>query len=39
MVFPRRVGQPAVEIIAKSLSKHDEKNVVPTPFSEISVGE
>jgi hypothetical protein len=25
--------RPVVKIIAKSLSQHDEKHVVPTPFS------
>jgi hypothetical protein len=30
--------QPVVEIIAESLSQHDEKHVVPTPLSGIWVG-
>jgi hypothetical protein len=30
--------RPVVKIIAKSLSQHDEKHVVPTPLSGIRVG-
>jgi hypothetical protein len=30
--------QPAVKIIAESLSQHDEKHVVPTPLSGVRVG-
>jgi hypothetical protein len=30
--------RPVVEIIAESLSKHDEKHVVATPLIGISVG-
>jgi hypothetical protein len=32
------VRRPVVKIIAKSLSQHDEKHVVPTPLSGIRVG-
>jgi hypothetical protein len=32
------VRQAALKIIAKSLSQHDEKHVVPTPLSGIRVG-
>jgi hypothetical protein len=30
--------RPVVKIIAESSSQHDEKHVVPTPFSGIRVG-
>jgi hypothetical protein len=30
--------RPVVKIIAESLSQHDEKHVVPTPFSVRKVG-
>jgi hypothetical protein len=30
--------RPVVNIIAESLSQHDEKHVVPTPFSGIRIG-
>jgi hypothetical protein len=38
LVQVRSGRRPVVQIIAESLSRRDEKHVVPTPLSETKVG-